>query len=415
MQDQFSKGRGAATDARVSPFATHIDSFARHFEQRGYAAATIPARMRLVVRFTQWLGQRASAGAGLSRMTVTAFFDQRPRPGACRRGEVATLTRFLDHLVACGALAAPVSSPDDPSVFADVGRRYRAYLRIERGLAPTTPRHYWTIVCGFLQGRFGEHPARLHELTADDTTRFLLRPRAPATPKGAQLEVTVLRSFFGFLLKEGEIDRDLAAAIPPIRRWRLVEVPKFLTRAEVTRVLAACDRQSAVGQRDYAILLLLARLGVRAGEVVRLELGDLDWRVGQLMVRGKGAVQAWLPLPTDVGHALATYLHDARPSCDTRRVFVCTRAPYQSLGHASTVSTIVRRAITRAGLTLPTQGAHLFRHSLATDLLRHGASLQEIGELLRHRSPRTTEIYAKVDLEGLRAVARPWPVAGGAP
>jgi site-specific recombinase XerD len=402
----------------VSPFAAQIDSFALHLARLGYAESTIPARMRLVITFSQWIAQPEIAGTVLGSQRVTEFFHQRGRRGSRRRGDMRTLACFLGHLEACGVVPAAAAIESDRSAQEDIGIRYRAYLRVERGLAPTTLGYHGNIIRGFLQGRFGDSHVRLAELTADDAARFLLRPSASQAPKGAQLEASVLRSFFSFLTKEGAIDRDLAGAIPPVRRWRLVEVPKSLTRAEVTRILASCDRAAATGQRDYAILLLLARLGLRAGEVVRLELGDLDWRAGDLLVRGKGSVQARLPLPADVGDALATYLRQARPSGATRHVFVCARAPHRRLGNASTVSALVRRAIQQAGLRPATMGAHLFRHSLATDLLRRGASLLEIGELLRHRSPQTTEIYAKVDLDSLRALARPWPVwsvEGGAP
>lgn len=416
MLDQGRRRRGPTTDTCGSLFAAQIDSFALQLARLGYAEPTIPKRMRLVVTFSQWITQGGAAGTVLGTASATEFL--RERRGARRRGDSGTLERFLGHLEACGIVPAAVVCTEDRSALEDIGIRYRAYLRDERGLAPTTPGSYWAIIRRFLQERVGDSPGCLSELTADDTTRFLLRRGAPQTPKGAQLEVTSLRSFFGFLTKEGEIERDLAGAVPPVRRWRLVEVPKYLTRAEVARVLASCDRGVAVGQRNYAILLLLARLGLRASEVVRLQLGDLDWRSGDLLVRGKGSVQARLPLPADVGDALATYLRQARPSCATRQVFVRARAPHRSLGNASTVSALVRRAIITAGLAPPTMGAHLFRHSLATDLLKHGASLLEIGEVLRHRSPQTTEIYAKVDLDSLRALARPWPVwpvEGGAP
>ena len=179
-------------------------------------------------------------------------------------------------------------------------------------------------------------------------------------------------------------------------------------------MLASVDRTSATGRRNYAILLLLARLGLRAGEVVRLELDDLDWRAGELTVRGKGSVHARLPLPRDVGAALATYLRTDRPPCATRRVFVCVKAPHRGLGHPATVSTLVPSALNRAGLTPPTTGAHLLRHSLATDLLRHDTSLGDIGEVLRHQQLQTTEVYAKVDIDRLRALAQPWPMPGGA-
>lgn len=192
-----------------------------------------------------------------------------------------------------------------------------------------------------------------------------------------------------------------------------MDVPKYLAPDEVTRVLNACDRSSPVGRRDYAVLLLLARLGLRGREVVRLELDDIDWHTGALTVRGKGSVRSQLPLPSDVGEALATYLRRDRPRCATRQVFVRARAPHRGLGHPSTISTLVRMALTRAAVNAPMKGAHVLRHSLATDLLRHGASLADIGDVLRHQQPNTTEIYAKVDVARLRLLVQPWPSGGG--
>jgi len=177
-------------------------------------------------------------------------------------------------------------------------------------------------------------------------------------------------------------------------------------------VLRACDRQTSIGRRDYAILLLLARLGLRAGEVVALRLEDIDWRAGEILVRGKGLLHDRMPLPADVGKALASYLRRDRPACQTRRVFVCMKAPHRGLAACATLPTIVRCAIERANLHPPSKGAHLLRHSLATSMLRSGATMGEIGEVLRHRNPNTTEIYAKVDFEGLRSLAHPWPVGG---
>jgi site-specific recombinase XerD len=177
-------------------------------------------------------------------------------------------------------------------------------------------------------------------------------------------------------------------------------------------VLASIDRRTTIGRRDYAILLLLARLGLRAGEVVRLELEDLDWTHGHLHVRGKGQTIATLPLPSDVGAALAAYLRRGRPADRSRRVFVRVRAPLRGFVGSQAIDSIVRQRVTRAGVTTPTMGAHQFRHALATEMLRQGASLAEIGEVLRHRSPQTTAIYTAVDLTALRTLAQPWP--GGA-
>jgi site-specific recombinase XerD len=226
--------------------------------------------------------------------------------------------------------------------------------------------------------------------------------------------VTALRSMFRFFLQRGTIDGDLAACVPAVADWRLATVPKYLRPEEIDRLLQACDRRTAVGRRDHAILLLLARLGLRAGEVVTVELDDIHWHAGEITVRGsKGLRHDRLPLPVDVGEALAAYVRTDRPRHAIRRVFLCARAPRRGFAGPGAVSTIVRRALDRAGLRPAAKGAHLLRHSLATRLLRAGASLSEIGEVLRHRAANTTEIYAKVDLAGLQALARPWPGSGG--
>jgi integrase/recombinase XerD len=224
---------------------------------------------------------------------------------------------------------------------------------------------------------------------------------------------TALRALFRFLFQAGELGVDLSLAVPTVPDWRLATLPRSLTPEHVERLLAACDRRTATGRRDHAILRLLARLGLRAGEVVALELDDLHWRTGEITIRGKkGLRHERFPLAADVGAALATYLRDRPPSA-TRRVFLCMRAPRRSFRGPGAVTTIVRRALARADLHPPVRGAHLLRHSLATQMLRHGASFAEIGAVLRHRAAGTTEIYAKVDLERLRGVVQPWPDAGG--
>jgi site-specific recombinase XerD len=265
----------------------------------------------------------------------------------------------------------------------------------------------------FLRQRFGTGAIDPRAITIEDVTRFVSEEIPARSPASAQLHASTMRSFLRFLWQTGQTARDLTAAIPPVRRWRLVDVPKYLTADDVQRVLDACPRASAVGRRDYAILLLLARLGLRGGEIVRLELDDIDWHTGELLVRGKGSVRSQLPLPCDVGEAVAAYLQRDRPRCATRRLFVRGRAPHRGFGHPSSVSTLVRVALTRAGVNAPMHGAHVLRHSLATELLRRGASLADIGDVLRHQRSQTTEIYAKVDLTRLRLLAQPWPSGGG--
>lgn len=223
---------------------------------------------------------------------------------------------------------------------------------------------------------------------------------------------TAFRSFFRFLFQKGKLQADLAAAVPTVANWRLSTVPKNLPPNEVKRVLKACDRRTATGRRNYAVLLLLARLGLRAGEVVSFQLEDINWRAGEILIRGKGLLHDRMPLPADVGEALASYLRRDRPACQTRRVFVCMRAPHRGFAKHSTVSTIVRSSLDRANLHPQFKGAHLLRHSLATSMLHAGATMREIGEVLRHRSLNATEIYAKVDFESLRSLAHSWPIGG---
>jgi integrase len=223
--------------------------------------------------------------------------------------------------------------------------------------------------------------------------------------------VRAIRSFLRYLHYKGLVDADLSLAVPKVARWRLSTLPKYLPAAQVRQVLRHCDRTTVLGRRDYAIMLLLARLGLRAGEVVKLRLEDIDWENTRITVCGKGR-WAQLPLPADVAKAIASYLRHARPRCSSRRLFIRDYAPIEGFSRAGAIACIVKRALKRAGVVSVRKGAHLLRHSLATDMLRKGASLDEIGEVLRHKSSDTTAIYAKVDINALRALALPWP--GGA-
>jgi site-specific recombinase XerD len=271
--------------------------------------------------------------------------------------------------------------------------------------------NYRPIVRRFLTERFGSTPMRLDELRTIDIHRFIVRRVQTGSRRSAQLMVTALRAFLRFLQQRGSIAADLADAVPGVANWCLSHLPKSLPPEQVERMLACCNRGTPVGQRDYVILLFLARLGLRAGEVVTLTLDDLDWERGEVLVRGKGQRLGRLPLPTDVGAALVDYLRHVRPACSTRRVFIRMRAPLRGLVGPVAIDCVVRRALNRAELNPEFKGAHLLRHSLATDLLRRGASLTEIGQLLRHSRPTTTQIYAKVDIAALRTIGFPWPGA----
>jgi integrase len=265
----------------------------------------------------------------------------------------------------------------------------------------------------FLAVRFGHNPLDLARLCAREVTRFVLPHVARLKPMRAQLMVTAVRSFCRVLQQQGKLGPDLAAAGPAVADWRLATLPRYLDPAPVERRLKSWDPSTAVGQRDHSVLLRLARLGLRAGEVVHRCLEDIDWHAGVLSVRGKGGRAARLPLPGEVGQALAPSLRSGRPGGAPRRVFVRLRAPRLGFASAVASASIVRRALKRAALEPVHKGAPLLRHSLATRMLRQGAWLTEIGQLLRPQLPQTTEIYAKVDQTALSALAHPWP--GGEP
>lgn len=273
-------------------------------------------------------------------------------------------------------------------------------------------KNYLPIVHAFLAERFATRAVALERLTLRDVNRFIVRQSRRRSPSSAKLVVTALRSFLRHLHQRGDIPADLAGALLPVVSWRLSGVPKSLAPEEVEAVVRSCDARTAAGRRDRAIVLLLARLGLRAGEVAAMTLDDLDWDAGVVNVSGKGPRREALPLPREVGEALVAWLRDGRPRCPTRHVFVRIHAPHVGFAGPVAVINVVQRALARAGIDPPFKGAHLLRHSLATAMLRHGASLEEIGQILRHASPDTTWIYAKVDLEALRTLAPAWP--GGA-
>jgi len=414
MLEKFLSDPEAVKRRRAGALGPYLDSFIVTVSGLGYARSTVRERLRVLGDLERWLQRKHMALVALEEQVLTQFLEQRRRQGRLRRCASRTVHHFLEHLREKGIVQSPEPTIDETPLTA-LQKRYENYLRKERGLSPVTVAGYWPFLRRFLVERFGIERICLRELAPDDISGFLLRHARSSSPGVAKLMVTALRSFFRFLFRHGETERDLAGAVPTVASWRLAGVPKHLEADEVERVVQSCDRSASVGRRDYAILLLLARLGLRASEVIALELDDIDWRAGVLTVRGKGCYHDRLPLPNDVGEAIAAYLRQDRPRCTTRRIFIRNKAPYRSFGHPSSISTIVCRAVRRAGLQPNLKGAHLLRHSLATGMLRRGASMAEIGQVLRHRVPNTTEIYAKVDIEGLRSLALPWPLKGGAP
>lgn len=410
MYDVFVISAGAER-LRSCILGPYVDDFCIQLAERGYAPASVRSKLGTVGGLAGWMEQEQLAVAELEERRVDEFLAWRRGRGRPCRGYRRTLLQLLALLREEGVVRVPVPVTDD-SPAAALLARYEDYLRRERGLAAVTVAAYLRVVRAFVRESVEAiHPAPLDAQTVRDFLRVRARGRAPRSAQGV---ASALRSFLRFLFLRGETAGDLASSIPTVRQWRQAQVPRALAAPDVERLLDTCDRASAIGRRDHAILLLLARLGLRAGEIVALELDDLRWREGEIVVRGKGGFRDRLPLPPDAGAALSAYLRTDRPRGASRRVFLCAKAPQRGFAGPSSVSTIVTRRLGRAGLAPATRGAHLLRHGLATSLLRHGASMAEIGELLRHRSPATTEIYAKLDVELLRDVALAWPTAGGA-
>jgi site-specific recombinase XerD len=410
MLEEFFKVPAAAERLRTCGLGAHLDGFCALLVGLGYRRYTIRLKLWLIRDLARWMATRRLTVADLDARRIDDLAKERVRRGHTDRGIRPTAMLLLEHLRSAGLVARPEPTRDNSPSAALLGR-YELFLRQERGLAEVTISAYLKIARNFIADRLAGRAIRPDSLGPDDVHEFMLAGVRRMIPKRAQFMGTALRSFLRSMFLAGETRTDLAFAVPIVRQWRLSSVPRHLATRDVERILRACDRSSATGRRDYAILLLLARLGLRAGEVVSLELGDLHWRAGEIVVRGKGRVHDRLPLLPDVGAALALYLQKDRPRGGCRRVFLCGRAPRRGFNHTSTVSTIVERALARAGLSPAMRGAHLLRHSLATTMVRRGASFSEIGQVLRHRSPNTTEVYAKLDWESLRSVAGAWPTA----
>lgn len=371
----------------------------------GYAADTIWKQRRLLNDLLSWLAGQQMELSDLSEVQVNRFMGDRRAAGVRKLKTPKALSHILHHLRGLGLVPNPEAlkelGPGGPIL-----DQYRRFLRSERGLSGTTVHRYVDCLRPFLDARIQDGGLDLASLTSADVTSFVVAWCPSRNTGVAKVTLTALRSFLGFLHLDGVTERPLAPAVPSVLHRRLAGLPKGLERDQVRRLLAACDISSIDGVRDLAILTLLVRLGLRRSEVARLGLDDIDWRAGTVCVHGKGNRHERLPLPADVGQSVAQYLRHARPTkAEGRMVFVRHIAPHRALS-PSRVSTIVAEAARRAGLGRV--HAHRLRHTAATELLRAGAPLSEIGQLLRHRRAQTTAIYAKVDRNNLRLIARPW-------
>jgi site-specific recombinase XerD len=395
----------------AGPIAPHLRAFAASQSAQGYAPYSLYRRVLIAADFSRWLGLRGVALRRIGFDHQSRYLRYRARHVKPRSDDACSLRRLVEFLRREGLVRAEKRTALPLTPVERCTRAYEQYLYESCASARATVVNYGAFVRDFLNHCFGIGPVRLGQLRAMDVVKFVQHRATRLSLKRAKLMTSALRSFLRYARFHGALKLDLSAAVPTVANWSMSAIPRAIGPDQVRQLLASIDRRSAMGRRDYAVLLLLARLGLRAGEVSSLTLDDIDWQAGQLCVQGKGGQRSVLPLPADVGKAIAGYLHQGRPHSSDRCVFVRARAPARGFVGVAGISSIVRHALERAGIDAPTKGAHQFRHGLATEMLRKGASLSQIGELLGHRHPDTTRIYAKVDIKALRQLALPWPGA----
>jgi integrase/recombinase XerD len=385
----------------VGPLELHAAEFATELLRQGYTANGASQHICFIAHLSRWMASKGLEVAALTPRLTEKYVASRRVAGYTNYRSESALRPLLNYLRSLGILLPPEIvglSPAD-ALLAD----YRRYLIGERGLTAGTARAYIDEVRAFVVGRIRADRGELAELRASDVTDFMLRCARVERSRPRKLLATALRSLLRWLHVEGLIPATLVGSV----LWRLSTLPRALEAHQLERLLASCDRRSMTGRRDFAIMLLLSRLGLRRGEVARLSLDDIDWRVGEMILRGKGNRDERLPIPIDVGEAINDYLHRGRPcSSEGRNVFVRVKAPHRELTPGA-ITMVVFDASKRAGLGK--LYAHRLRHTAATAMLRAGTPLTEVGQVLGHRQASTTAIYAKVDRDALRVMARPWP------
>lgn len=397
---------------RDGPCGAQLEGFARELYRSGYARITARGHLRAAEHFVYW-SYKEGVGDGPVDEQVVRCFERHlsrcrcPGFGHTHRADLLRgVHMFAAFLRGDGLCVARPAQPraDEPVLLAEFCR----WMRQQRGTADSTLDNYKRVL-QVLLARVDEDPGALD---AECLRQFVLETSRKSGWAATKHCTTALRMFLRFLIAEGRCAAELLGAIPTVAHWRLSALPRYLQSDEVDRLIASCDRTSALGRRDRAIVVLLARLGLRAGDIVQLRLADIDWKGAWLSVTGKNRRETRLPLTQEVGQALADYLQEGRPRTDSEALFVRARAPFRAFANHCAVSVIVERALHRSGVKCPSRGAaHVLRHSAATSMLRNGATLQDIAAVLRHRSIDTTQIYAKVDITTLTQIAQPWPEA----
>jgi len=414
MLDFYIESDSKRRQLRQCPGGEHVDGFAGWLHAAGYRRRPAQLALRAAAHLGYWAAARGIPTERFDEQLLDAF--------ACHlasctcshafRGHddyhTGGARRFAAYLHTIGILAKHATEAE---ALAPLVKGFSDWMRQHRGIAQSTLTNYMPLVAEFVAA-LGDD-ATTYDAGA---VRAFIFARASTHGCGhAKSVANAVRMFLRFLAAYGHCSAELIAAVPRIAHWKLASLPRYISAAAIDQLIAACDPTTAGGARDRAIILLLAQLGLRAGDVRDLRLADIDWPHGRLRVVGKGRCETWLPLPQAAGDALLHYLTHFRQGIDDDHVFLRVHAPLGPLPSSGPISKLVRRTIQRAGIQTPSLGAHMLRHSAATEMLRQGCSLDIIGAVLRHRCIESTAHYAKVDVATLRSVAQPWPANGGSP
>ena len=411
MLEQYFSAPKTLRRLRLGLSGPYIDGFANALTDDGYSQSNAVRYLRIAAHLGQYVQEQGATFAALTPSTLVAFRHHLPQchcsfaNGGCTdHHSWFGIQRFYTYLVQCGVCPDPASQRA-PQRELELVIAFRTWFRTHRGASDATLRLYSRDARTLCEA-LGPDP---QQWTTDQIRQFILARAVRWKTETTQKLITSLRAFLRYLYVCGACPTDLAPAIPAVAHWRLASLPRTLTSEEVARLLTTCQGEKLRQRRDRAMLLLLIRLGLRAGDVAQLRLGDIEWTTGTLRVIGKGRYEVRLPLPQEVGEALLQYLEGSPQPRSTDHVFLRSRAPFRPLVRGDGVSSVVRRALQRAGIVSPDKGAHLLRHTAATEMLRHGVPLSQIGLVLRHRSLDMTAYYAKVDEAALQMISQPWP------
>lgn len=411
MLDFYIESKVKLRQLKQCPVGKYLDDFAQWLQSSGYKQRPAQLTLRGAAHFGHWFSELGVRIEHVDDELIDIFARHLPTC-ACAHGfqgrdnyHAAASRRFLSYLRTVDVVPPPSV---EPVPMAPLAKQFCNWMRHHRGVTDGTLANYLPLVQEFL-ATLGDDTSAYD---ASQVRDFILAVSSRCGEARTRSTVNAVRMFLRFLATYEYCSPDLVAAVPGIAKWRLASLPRYIESADIEQLIAACDPSCAVGSRDRAIILLLARLGLRAGDVRDLLLADIDWSQGRIRVMGKGRCESWLPLPQEVGDAVWHYLKRFRPKIDDEHVFLRVCAPFGPLPSSGPISKIVRRAIHRAGIEAPSMGAHVLRHSAATAMLRQGVPLDIIGAVLRHRSIESTAHYAKVDVALLRMIAQPWPIEG---